>query len=168
MVVRDDAPTFDLPPGRRRAVLALAPLIDVTFILLIFFMLVTQFSRLGPVDVAIGELSSDPESPERGLGAPLQKQIDLIVHGDGTVDIAGRSGLKPADLAGVLAGERLVPAVSDSRIDSVEPARVLLIRPDRDVSLQLLLDVMHAIEGGSGYVTKLVTPARPEPEHDGR
>ncbi|MGI9387838.1 MAG: ExbD/TolR family protein, partial [Methyloligellaceae bacterium] len=55
---------FQLSGARQRASLSLAPLIDVTFILLIFFMLVTQFSHVAPLDVELGTIEPELTIPK--------------------------------------------------------------------------------------------------------
>ena len=56
---------FDLPRRQKRAVLSLAPLIDVTFILLIFFMLAARFGQEGTIEISAGGQGTVYDGPPR-------------------------------------------------------------------------------------------------------
>lgn len=56
---------FAFAPPRARRKPALTPLIDVVFLLLVFFMLAAQFGREAAIDLAQGGGSSDYSGPPR-------------------------------------------------------------------------------------------------------
>ena len=74
------ASPISFPKIDRRAVISLAPLIDITFILLIFFMLVTQFGRLAPVNVELGEIKSEPPPSVEADGIRGQRRLVLSLE----------------------------------------------------------------------------------------
>lgn len=73
-------------PAKARASVALTPLIDVVFILLLFFMLTTQFGRQQalPMQVPASDASLASQPPDRLL-------IELAA--DGTVSLSGDTGV---------------------------------------------------------------------------
>jgi biopolymer transport protein ExbD len=142
---------FELPGKRRRAVLSLAPLIDVTFILLIFFMLVTQFQRFAPVDVAL-EAERTPVVDTPGGGAGVAETLTLAISADGVLRISGGPGI------GI---EALTPALIRSVADVMSrggDSPVIAIAPEPDVALQLLLEVMEAVQKLRSVETQIVVP----------
>ena len=65
----------------RRRPISLTPLIDVVFILLMFFMLTSAFTRWKAVDLRLPTTSSDtsPKKPQA-----------LLLHTDGSLSLRGR------------------------------------------------------------------------------
>ncbi|SFF83115.1 ExbD/TolR family protein [Neptunomonas qingdaonensis] len=53
---------LDLQPVRRRQAISLTPLIDVVFILLLFFMLSSSFMQWRQVDLSAAQVSNDTSS----------------------------------------------------------------------------------------------------------
>lgn len=89
---------LDITPRRRR--LSMTSLIDVIFLLLLFFMLSSTFARQGelPLDLAMGGAATPPETPpafvqlrEDGLRldatetTPEDLQTELQARGEGLV-----------------------------------------------------------------------------------
>jgi len=135
---------FEIPGRRRRAVLSLAPLIDVTFILLIFFMLVTQFERFAPVEVTLASEQALPLTPPQQQSGQASLQLEILADGRLRLsgnEIPGTSGLSAA----------LTKTAEDS-------AGRVAIRPEPDVPLQLLLDVLAAIQSIPAYEAHIVVP----------
>ena len=94
-------------PSRPRAKIGLTPLIDVIFILLIFFMLATRFDVWQALDVGAGK-AAHAESDIRPL--------HLIVKGEGRYELGGET----LEAAGVTA--RLAAALrEEDRPVFVEP-----------------------------------------------
>ncbi len=134
---------FDLPGGRRRAALSLVPLIDVTFILLIFFMLVTQFQRLAPVDVTLSASQIQPEDPAtRQQGRPFVQVVTL--RADGSILLNGDPGAI-SDLPRML---QMASAV----------IRLVELHPDPGVPLQTLIDAMMTIQQAEGVTVQITEP----------
>lgn len=105
-----------MPDPRRRAV-TLTPLIDVIFLLLLFFMLTTTFTRTGEIRLTAAGAGSGGVPPIfLRVGAE-----ELLLNGD------------PVDL----------DALAD-RVIAMEEQR-LLIALAQDVRAQRLADVLHAL-----------------------
>jgi biopolymer transport protein ExbD len=144
-------PLFDLPARRRRMGMSLAPLIDVTFILLIFFMLVTQFERFAPVDVTLGDARDFPAV--RTPGEPgAANRLRLDIGADGAIRLPGRPAIALDELAGVLPRE--VERVRGRR----RGQPVIAIAPQPAVPLQLLLDVLGAVQQIPSVEAQIVVP----------
>jgi len=148
------ADILGLPRGRRRALLSLAPLIDVTFILLIFFMLVTQFTRLAPIEVTLGSAPDVIEQPKSAEGAAAARETTVLIHADGSLQVQGQP------LAGAAAlGEALQARWRAlSRMADGEGEPLILVKPDADVPLQLLIDVLVVVENVPQMPLRLVVP----------
>lgn len=74
---------IEAPPPRRRAIVGLTPLIDVVFILLIFFMLATSFLDWRSVSLAIPPETASPTDAEpRRLVVEVEADGDILVAGD--------------------------------------------------------------------------------------
>ena len=148
-----------LGKGRRRAALSLAPLIDVTFILLIFFMLVTQFSRLGPVNVSLDRAPNVVEQPRQDDGRGSQEEAILHVEPDGSLRFQDRA-IAGIDALGVaLDAYRREFVPTDAR---AEPT--LLVKPDGEVPLQLLVDVLVTVQKVPELPLRLIIPEAQEAE----
>ncbi|MBN8294972.1 biopolymer transporter ExbD [Rhodobacter sp. NTK016B] len=113
----------DLVPPRRRSTLSLTSLIDVIFLLLLFFMLTSTFTRLGELDLTPGAPGG-----AQGQAAPVFVQLspgDLRVNAH-AVALDGLAGhLAP------LAGE----------------GGMVLIALGEGVDAQRLVDVLAALRG---------------------
>lgn len=143
---------FKLSGVRRRAVLSLAPLIDVTFILLVFFMLVTQFSRAVPLDVELGALEPALSLPKSAEGESRQSLLRLTVHANGRVDFADFKNLKIQQLAEAIAATSRVLESGET----MPKIPVVLIDPDETVPLQLLIDVIEEVQRHPEFTMKVV------------
>lgn len=142
---------FALPGRRRRMILSLAPLIDVTFILLIFFMLVTQFQRYAPVDVTLGAEQSIPLSDLRQETGPPDALI-LDIRADGSIRLDGRDATSIDDLGGVLA-----EAAGNGRVADADTL-IVAIKPEANVPLQLLIDVLSAVQKNPSLKSRIIIP----------
>lgn len=107
--------------GFRRRALSLTPLVDVIFLLLLFFMLTSTFSRYGEIEVAAAAGGSG--------GAAAEAQfLQLSETG---VRLAGRE-VDLAALPSLLAGERVLVALGE------------------DVTAQRLVDLLALLRGVPG------------------
>lgn len=109
---------------RRRASISLTPLIDVVFILLVFFMLASSFLDARALKV---------ESPAAALGGTSLEGALLVE-------------LRPDGLR--LAGERLTPAQLDARFAehaARNPRQRVLVAPATGVSLQEAVTLLDHI-----------------------
>lgn len=118
---------FDFAAPRRSRRPGLTPMIDVVFLLLVFFMLAARFGQDVAVDLALGGGSgTDWQGPPRLLTV-LPDALRL-------------NGVPAADAAAALAP--LMPA----------PDAPVLLRGADGTDLQRLLDVMQALRD-AGYPT---------------
>lgn len=130
---------------RRRVVLLnVTPLIDVVFILLVFFMLTTNFARFRLIGV------DAPEETEAVKEADAA--IVVLVKKDGDYEYDN----VPATLDDIA---REVAAITD-----IDPGRSFLIRPERGVEMQRALDVFQLTRESGGYAVSFSRPADEEDE----
>jgi biopolymer transport protein ExbD len=122
-------------PRKRRALVSLTPLIDVVFILLVFFMLVSQFADWRTIRL---------DAPtEAGDGASLRGAVLVRLHAGG-LDVNGRA----------VASGRLERHLRRA-LGEGGPARVL-VQPGEGVSLQRAVRVLDiATAAGAGDVKLL-------------
>jgi len=117
---------FSPAPPRRRIPLALTPLIDVVFILLLFFLLAAR-----PWHGSVLPLALPPRAtvPTADL-APLT----IALYGDGRIVLEGAP----------VTADRLGELVA-SQIAAV-PERRVVVHPAADVGLQQLIDVLERLD----------------------
>ncbi|MGD9867221.1 MAG: ExbD/TolR family protein [Hyphomicrobiales bacterium] len=111
------------PGARPKQRFSLTPIIDVVFLLLLFFMLASTFSRFSHVEVALGGKAAKPADSD----APM---ILLAVKDAGRFSVNGEA----VDLDGI--GEALVRAAPSGK------ARIV-IKPSKE---SLSDDIVHAVE----------------------
>lgn len=140
---------FDLPGRRRRATLSLTPLIDVTFILLIFFMLVTQFDRYAPVDVTLSSSQLQPDTQLSEAGGIARKLV-VEIRADGSTRYNGRD----------ISLDSLADLISEQN----NAVRIVLLKPDPDTPLQLLIDTLISVQKIPGLTAQIAMPPEPAPE----
>ena len=118
--------------GRRR--ISLTPLIDVVFILLVFFMLESSFLKVRAIDLALPESGSQPlQQPHR---------VDLLA--DGLVRVDGAT-LAPTEWLGLL-------------ISRGEPAATpVLLSSEPAVPLQQMVDALDQLRA-AGFVQLALAP----------
>jgi len=126
-------PRLAAKPRRRRPLISLTPLIDVVFILLIFFMLASSFLHWRAIDL---------NPPARaGAGGSLAGAL-LVEVAPGTLRLAGRR----------MTVEQLLSRVSD-RLDT-EPGQRVLVKPVDGVVLQEVVNVLDRLtEAGAGNLS---------------
>lgn len=115
----------------------ITPLIDIVFILLIFFVVTTTFAR---------DLGLDVDRPEASTGAELPSRVVRVAvseRGEITVDAQPTSSWRVRDEI-------------ESRFE-LNPARTVLVVADRAVDAQRLVSVMDAArEAGATQVSLAV------------
>lgn len=119
---------FAAPRPRRRP--SLTPMIDVVFLLLVFFMLAARFGQDQAIPLAIGGGVSDWSGPPR--------LVEIYPEGQRLNGI-------PAD------PEALVTALAGLVTETTDP---IVVRPRDGASLQRLVDVMEVLStaGFTGLV----------------
>lgn len=119
-----------------RALISLTPLIDVVFILLVFFMLASSFTEWRAIDLA---------TAGKAVAAPSDDAALLLrVRDGGTVEIGGT----PVDAAAL-------PARLDA-LAQEDAERRVAVRPDAGVPLQRVVTVMEAAAGAGFAKVSLV------------
>jgi biopolymer transport protein ExbD len=123
---------------RRRSLVSLTPLIDVVFILLLFFMLASSFLDLHSIVL---------DAPAEGSGAPAVEGALLVdVRLDG-IRFAGR----------YVGMEELVQRVRIALADA--PDRRVLVRPAEQVKLQDTVRILDALSAaGVERLSLMETP----------
>ncbi|MGE0253428.1 MAG: ExbD/TolR family protein [Alphaproteobacteria bacterium] len=116
-------------PARRRSPINLTPLIDVVFILLVFFMLTTSF-----LDWRV--IALDP--PGRAAAAAGMEGALLVEVRD--------DGLR---LAGVAISPEALGDVLRARL-AAQPDRRVLVKPAPGVSLQVAVGVLDRVTAAGG------------------
>lgn len=107
--------------------LNLAPMIDVVFLLLIFFMVATTFSEQEK------QMDLDLPSAESGeVAAPETEDIEVYILRDGNLQIEGE----------IVNHDRMVEIFA--RAARENPETPVTIRGDRVAQLQVVTDVMDA------------------------
>jgi biopolymer transport protein ExbD len=127
--------SFRFADARPRRRPSLTPMIDVVFLLLVFFMLAARFGQEGALDLSLA-----------GGGASTWDGPPRLVQ-------VGEDGLR---LNGVAQGdEGLIQALTNL----VETdADLILLQPAEGVALQNLLDAMALLEGAGFTNLALVAP----------
>lgn len=114
----------DVHPYRaRRRTISLTPLIDVVFILLMFFMLTSTFTPWQAVDLRV---------PVAGPGADAPQLQAVILHADGALSLHGRPlSLSDADTADG-------PAALD-------PTGTIVVFPEADTRVQTIVTAFERL-----------------------
>ena len=120
---------FRARPGRRRAALSVTPLIDVLFLLIIFFSLTSTFDEAGELELDLPDSSTAEAAVETPEAAPLEL-IDLPVY------VTLRD--TPGDAA---CAQRLTDLLVARAAPYIQPGRPILISAFRQ---DTMVDAMRA------------------------
>ncbi len=129
---------------RNMVLMNVTPLIDVVFILLVFFMLTTNFARFRLIGV---DAPRDTEVVQDPTAA-----IVILVKDDGSFEYDSVS----------VAFDEITSKVAG--IIALDPGRPFLVRPEHGVTMQEALDVFQATRDAGAYA---VSFSRPADEDDG-
>lgn len=125
---------------RRRHSISLTPLIDVVFILLVFFMLATSFTDWRPITLATGTSNA---------AADRSKPPAVVrVSADGQLNYDGQA-YTAAGLA-----QTLITARHNDRISAV------IVQPDADTTLDTTVGVLDALSGAGVKPMSLASGAK--------
>lgn len=149
---------FDLPGERQRATLSLAPLIDVTFILLIFFMLVSQFTRLSPIDVSLSSTSTKINTnTEITANTGEQLKAVLQLHVNGAFMINGKHHQAELGLPGAIdILKNYFDEQNKNAPTTDNEKQLVLLEPDPGVTLQQLIDAMTMLKKTPAFSVNIV------------
>ncbi|MEL6284237.1 MAG: biopolymer transporter ExbD [Pseudomonadota bacterium] len=112
------------PPRPRRRLVSLTPLIDVVFLLLIFFMLAARFSVESEIPLRLGDGRELPDGPPR-----------LVTVGADTLKVNGFA----TTLETLPEQLQRLPA---------DQSATVVVRSDEDTSVQRVVDVLDALSAG--------------------
>lgn len=118
------------PTVRRR--LALTPLIDVVFLLLMFFMLTSSFDKFTTIDLTLGGKAVSSATPEKITN------ILVRVHDKGQLDVNG----EPVDIKNL---PRAVQAHMAAQKIAPDMIRILL-QPRTKSHAQAVVDAVFALK----------------------
>lgn len=125
----------------------LTPLIDVVFLLLIFFMVTTTFSRDTRLLLNLAEANGE-------LAQPIPNQIEILVTQNGSYAINGRA-LVNTQIETLMRG---IDEISGG--DSTVP---IVITADANSTHQAVITAMDAV-GQLGYTQLSIATRQPETE----
>jgi biopolymer transport protein ExbD len=123
----------------------LTPLIDVVFLLLIFFMVTTTFTDEGKLTITLPEASGEPTQT-------LLKVLEVVVSGDGRFSINGN--MLTASDAKTLTAAVIDATAGDTSIPFV-------ITADANTSHQSVITVMD-VAGKTGFENISITTIYPD------
>lgn len=123
------------PPRRKRRLVSLTPMIDVVFLLLIFFMLASRFTTERAIALSGGE---------SGTGAVWEGAPRLLEIAPDALRFNGE-GVALEGLAGALTRA------------GATPDRPILLRLDREPDVQRLTDVLDAL-AAAGFERPVLLP----------
>ncbi len=142
--------------------LNLAPLIDVVFLLLIFFMVTTSFTQENAIDLTLPEASSEqPRDQSLVINITVTELDEIIVESDQS----RFSGIDGTENRKQL-GEKIQQAISqfiatDSPPASIDPT--IIIQADKSASHGRVIQLMDAIARlGIRKIQFAVEPERSE------
>lgn len=130
-------------PKRQNSILVdLSPLIDVVFLLLIFFMVSTRFKDDHGMDLALPK----SESRQEATGEFLTVMIDK----EGTIRI-GDDLIKEAELK----------AAIEARLPNFE-SKTVILKVDQEINHGLVVSVMDAAKGAGADGITFATASKPQ------
>lgn len=115
--------------GRHQATVELTPLIDVVFLLLIFFMVSTTFVRETQFKIELPEASGEPQEIEAGA-------IEIVINRMGEYSVNGRVLIDSAK-------KTLIRALNEIR-DPRQASPRVVIRADANAAHQVVVRAMDA------------------------
>lgn len=133
---------------RENVEIGLAPLIDVVFILLLFFVVTTTFTRETQLKIDLPEADSATPVEETEL-----KRLEVMIAADGSYSLNGQSLVK-SDLA-TLSSALQKESVGDSSLP-------LVISADARTPHQAVITAMDAA-GKLGFSRLRITTVEPQP-----
>ncbi len=128
--------------SRRRA--SLTPLIDVVFLLLVFFMLATSFGSERSLPLRVR-----PDAATSTSAHPHRDEIRIFLSAEGRTRLEGRE-VAPNELPGALA-----------RALAVGPERPVRVLPVPDASLQAIVTLLVELERADAEDVALQLAAHP-------
>lgn len=129
---------------RNRVKIDMTPMVDVAFLLLIFFMSTTQFKPPETVAVDLPLSRSEVHVPDTGT-------IMLTVNQTGQIFISSERGTDIQELA----PDNVLDAIVNWR--SRNPGAVVVVKGDRDASFGVMADLMDTLADAKALRFNLMT-----------
>jgi biopolymer transport protein ExbD len=140
---------------RRPVRIDMTPMVDVAFLLLIFFMSTTQFRPPEPIAVQLPLSTSEIHIPDTDT-------IIITVNEDGLIYISSEAGFDAMEVP----EEALFQAIVDWR--SRNPSSVVVIKGDRNASFGAIADLMDVLAETKTLRFNLMTDLKRKPPEDDR
>ena len=128
----------------------LTPLIDVVFLLLIFFMVSTTFTRETQLSIDLPEASGEPRETE-------QKQIEILIDEAGSYRVNGQ---------GLVDGNMRTLQAAIYKVSAGDTTLPMLISADAEATHQSVVRAMDAA-GQMGFVHLSITTRQPASQGGG-
>jgi len=139
---------------RSRIRIDMTPMVDVAFLLLIFFMSTTQFKPPEIVAVNLPASSSEIHVPETGtIVITVNRAGDIYISSEKGVDA---EAVAPADLMNAIVTWR-----------SMYPSAVVIVKGDRDAAFGAMADVMDTLAASKTLRFNLMTDLKKRPPAGG-
>ncbi len=124
----------------------LTPLIDVVFLLLIFFMVSTTFVKESEIDLTLPQASAElREDPVERINVAIDRNGDVFINDKGLLNAKV---------------ENIKQALQDARGENQDP--VVIISADAATSHQTVVDVMDAARQAG--LLRITFPTRMRPQ----
>ncbi len=133
---------FEGAPRHRRHAINMVPLINVVFLLLIFFVLTSTFRTIDPVDQQLPEADSGE--------AGITTETVLTVAADGSITVDGEA-----------VGRDALPAALHASVTA--NGGTLLVKAAQLASVSMLRDIMEEADA-AGFRQVLLATRRAEPD----
>jgi biopolymer transport protein ExbD len=139
--------------NRKKIHIDMTPMVDVAFLLLIFFMTTTQFKAPEQVAVQLPKSRSEIHVPETGT-------IILTVNRTGQVFISSEKATDTQELA----GDNVVEAIVSWR--GRNPGAVVILKADKDAEFGVVADLMDALARAKTMRFNLMTDLKKRTPRD--
>lgn len=131
----DNNPSDDDEPI---AAINFVPMIDISLVLLIIFMVATTFVNVTGIDLKLPKASTSKDAASKSVSIELNKQKDLYLNGEKTTWDAIKGGIE-AKLAGEK--ERAVIINIDQSVDYGDAVKLMDIVNQCDAAIVLATEV---------------------------
>lgn len=149
-------------PKKRRIPISIdmTPMVDIAFLLLIFFMSTTQFKKPTEVEVSVPLSHSVRKLPETGMIViTITKNDDLYMSTE-VAALDYSEGLSERTETGVIHGKRWRAEEIPPKIKELQVKRlvnIVVIRADRETSYKAIESVMETLQKNNLNILQLVT-----------
>jgi biopolymer transport protein ExbD len=154
-------------PKKRRIPISIdmTPMVDIAFLLLIFFMSTTQFKKPTEVEVQVPTSHSVRKLPETGMIViTITKNDDIYMSTDvAALDYA--EGLSERTASGAIHGKKwradeIPPKIRELQLKRL--VNIVVIRADRQTSYATIESVMETLQKNNLNILQLVTDLEEE------